>query len=185
MNRAACLPRFRALIFCVRFMLVAAMLGGGSLGSASVVDVVVGVSPPPGPPFITITQQPAGQAVIAGQSASYAVVATTGGVNPLVFQWQRAAAGSDTFATLTNGGGIGGATTATLSVASTSVAMSGARFRVLLHNTTFSLLSNAATLSVSKAAATLTLSGLTQIFSGTARTVSVSTNPKGMTVSTT
>ncbi len=128
-----------------------------------------------------IGTQPANQRVSAGQSAAFTVSAS--GTAQFTFEWQRAAAGSDAFVRLTNGAGITGATTATLSVAKTGVAMTGDRFRVVVTNALGTASSSAATLTVSKTPAAVTLSGLTQVFNGTPRAVTVKTNPAGLAVS--
>ncbi len=128
-----------------------------------------------------ILTQPESKTVTAGQTASFTVSAS--GTAQFTFQWQRAVAGNETFATLTNGTGISGATTATLSVPKTIVAMSGDRFRAVVTNTLGSASTSVATLTVSKAPATVSLSGLTQTFTGAPRTATAKTNPTGLTVS--
>ena len=134
-------------------------------------------------PFPTIVTAPAGRTVTVGQPVNFTV--SVSGTAPFTFQWQRAVAGSDTFTPLTNGSDIAGATTATLSILSTTTAMSGDRFRALVGNALGTATSSAATLSVSKAVATVTLSGLAQIFSGEPKPVTVSTSPPGLTVNLT
>ena len=90
----------------------------------------------------TITQQPAGASVTAGQNASFSVVAT--GTSPLTYQWQR------------NGVAIEGATAATYTLA-TTVLDSGAVFRAVVTNCAGSATSNDATLTVASSAPVLTI----------------------------
>jgi hypothetical protein len=81
-----------------------------------------------------ITQPPAGVTVVAGQSASFSVVATGSGT--LSYQWQRA------------GTPIAGATAATYSTAPVGTLDSGASFAVIVTDTAGSTLSAPARLTV-------------------------------------
>src|SRR5438105_5181613 len=85
----------------------------------------------------TITTQPANQAVTAGQTATFAVVA--GGTAPLSYQWQK------------NGASIAGATAASYTTLATTTADSGSTFAVAVTNTAGTVTSAAATLTVSAA----------------------------------
>ena len=100
-------------------------------------------NPPPAGVAPTITLQPVGVSVVAGQSAAFTVAAT--GSAPLAYQWQR------------NGADIAGATTTSYSAAETTLADSGALFRAVVSNAFGSAISNAATLSVTSAAPVLTI----------------------------
>ena len=82
----------------------------------------------------TITTQPASQTVIAGQTATFTVVAT--GTAPLSYQWQK------------NGTEIAGATSASYTTPPTTTLDSGSTFRVVVSNTAGSATSNTATLTV-------------------------------------
>jgi glucose/arabinose dehydrogenase len=82
----------------------------------------------------TISVQPADQRVAAGQSATFSVAAS--GVAPLRYQWER------------NGMSVAGATSATLTLASTTLADNGATFRVVVTNDFGSVTSDSATLTV-------------------------------------
>ncbi len=97
-------------------------------------------------PLPMISTPPAGKTVTAGQAASFAI--TANGTAPLTFQWQRAPAGTSVFANLTNGGNFSGATTATLTVAATTVTMSGDQFRSLVTNAGGTAISGIAILTV-------------------------------------
>ena len=81
-----------------------------------------------------ITQHPANRTVSVGQSASFTVGAS--GAPPLSYQWQR------------NGVPIGGATSATYTLPTATLADSGAQFRAVVTNASGSATSNAATLTV-------------------------------------
>jgi hypothetical protein len=90
----------------------------------------------------SITAQPANQTVTAGQPATFTVTAT--GTAPLSYQWQSAPGGSSTY---TNVGSA--SATASLTVANTTVGMSGSSYRVVVSNgVNPSATSNAATLTV-------------------------------------
>src|SRR6266566_4065649 len=85
----------------------------------------------------TITTQPGNQTVVAGQTASFTVVAA--GTAPLGYQWQK------------NGASIAGATAASYTTPATTTADSGATFRVVVTNTAGTVTSSAATLTVNPA----------------------------------
>lgn len=89
-----------------------------------------------GPPVITT--QPAGQAVVAGQTASFSVTAT--GSAPLSYQWRE------------NGSTISGATLASYTTPVTTTADNGAQYSVAVSNSAGSVTSNAATLTVTASA---------------------------------
>src|SRR5438046_1643864 len=86
----------------------------------------------------TITMQPANQAVTAGQTATFAVVA--GGTAPLSYQWQK------------NWANITGATAASYTTPATTTADSGSTFAVVVTNTAGTVTSSTATLTVNAAA---------------------------------
>ncbi len=85
----------------------------------------------------SITTQPAGQTVTAGQTASFSVAAM--GTAPLSYQWQK------------NSVAIGGATSSTYTTPLTTSSDNGALFTVLVSNTAGSVTSSAATLTVNAA----------------------------------
>ncbi len=82
----------------------------------------------------TITNPPANQTVMAGQAATFAVVA--GGTAPLAYQWQK------------NGANIAGAIAASYMTPSTTMSDSGSTFDVVVSNTAGTVTSAAATLTV-------------------------------------
>jgi peptidoglycan/xylan/chitin deacetylase (PgdA/CDA1 family) len=83
----------------------------------------------------TITTQPQSQTVKEGTAVTFSVVAS--GSAPLGYQWQR------------NGANIAGATSASYTLSSPTVADSGAQFRAVVTNDVGSVTSSAATLTVS------------------------------------
>lgn len=87
-------------------------------GSVTSNSVTLTVNATPSGP--TITTQPANQTVIAGQTATFAVVAS--GTAPLSYQWQK------------NGTNISGATSASYMTPVTTIADSGEQFRVIVSN---------------------------------------------------
>jgi len=91
----------------------------------------------------TITTQPVNQAVTAGQTATFAVVAI--GTAPLSYQWQK------------NGANIAGATSASYTTPATTTSDSGSTFAVVVSNTTGTVTSSAATLTVNAAAVAPTI----------------------------
>ena len=91
----------------------------------------------------TITTQPGNQTVVAGQTASFTVVAA--GTAPLGYQWQK------------NGASIAGATAASYTTPAATTADSGATFRVVVSNTAGIVTSSAATLTVNAAAVAPTI----------------------------
>src|SRR5262249_25385037 len=74
----------------------------------------------------TITQQPASQTVNQGQPATFTVAASS--ALPLTFQWQKMDSGTTTFVN------IGGATSASLTLSSTTAADDGDQFRCVVTN---------------------------------------------------
>ncbi len=72
------------------------------------------------------------QTAAPGATAVFTVVG--GGAPPLVFQWQRLPVGASTWGSLTDNATYSGSTTATLSVAGVTSAMTGDQFRCTLGN---------------------------------------------------
>jgi hypothetical protein len=85
---------------------------------------------------IVIGTQPANVSVAAATATSFTVAATTlptgGTIN---YRWQRAANSVAAFADLTNTGTYSNTSTATLSIANSSVAVSGSVYRVQMSST--------------------------------------------------
>lgn len=103
-------------------------------------------APAPTPPAVTapaITAQPQNLTVVDGQGASFSVTVT--GTAPLVYQWRR------------NGSDIAGATGASHSMTTSTLADSGASFSVLVSNSVGQVASTAALLTVSAIVPTLVL----------------------------
>jgi len=116
-----------------------------SAGLSGVRGVAVATTPIPA----AITAQPASRTVRAGQAASF-TVAADGSPTPAL-AWQRKPLGGS-FVNLGDGGAYAGTTTATLTIAGTTTAMSGDQFRCLATNSAGSATSAAATLTVQVAA---------------------------------
>ncbi len=83
-----------------------------------------------GPP--AIVSQPLAQSTLAGNSAVFSISAA--GFPAPTFQWQRLPAGTDSWSSLTDNATYLGTGTATLTVNSTTIAMSGDQFRCLATN---------------------------------------------------
>jgi len=106
----------------------------GSITSSSVTLTVNAAGAGP-----SITTEPSNQTVTAGQTATFAVVAS--GAAPLTYQWQK------------NGTNISGATAASYTTPATTTADSGEQVRVIVSNSSGSDSSNIATLTVNPATA--------------------------------
>ena len=89
------------------------------------ISLVVGSS-------LGITSQPVAQTTNVGTGVTF-TVAANGSPAP-TYQWQRKPNGQSTFTALTNGGSYSGVTTATLTVAAPTLAMSGDAFRCVVSN---------------------------------------------------
>jgi hypothetical protein len=107
-------------------------VNGASVAGVNFTDNAAAVAP-------TITTQPGNQAVTAGQTATFTVVAT--GTAPLSYQWQK------------SGVNIAGATAASYTTPGTTTADSGATFTVVVSNIAGTATSSAATLTVNLALA--------------------------------
>ncbi len=79
-----------------------------------------------------ITTQPQNRAAVVGGTATFSVVAT--GVPAPSYQWQRQAAGTSGFLSLSNDGTYTGVNTATLTVNNIFPSSAGDQFRVVLSN---------------------------------------------------
>ena len=108
--------------------------GTGTATSSSATLTVTPVSAPVAP---TITTQPASQSVVAGQSATFSVVAN--GSATLAYQWQK------------NDSKLDGATSSTYTLPATSLADSGAQYSVVVSNGAGTVTSDKATLTVTAA----------------------------------
>jgi len=93
-------------------------------------------APAPAPAAVapTITTQPANASIVAGQSATFTVVAT--GTAPLAYQWQR------------NGIDVAAATDTSYATPAATLGDSGATFRVVVSNSAGTVTSNSAALTV-------------------------------------
>ena len=117
----------------------------------------------------TITSQPASRTVTVGSSVNFTVVAS-GTPATFTYQWQQLPEDSSTWANLTEGGSYAGTATATLTVSSTAMAMSGDQFRCVVSNgVSPNATSNAAALTLveSTPLTVSTLAGLAGVSGGT------------------
>jgi Immunoglobulin I-set domain/PQQ-like domain len=124
-----------------------------------------------GPTAPSITTQPTSLTVLAGQKATFTVVAA--GTKPLSYQWQQ------------NGSAISGATSATHTTPPTTVTDDGSQFQVIVTNPVGSVTSNPATLRVST---TMSAADVTTYHNDNARTgqnlAETLLNPGNVTVAT-
>src|SRR6267378_1267021 len=97
----------------------------------------------PSPVVPTITTQPVSQTVTAGQTATFAAVAS--GTAPLSYQWQK------------NGVAISGATSSNYTTPATTTSDNGSSFSVVVTNTAGTVASSAATLTVNPASVSPTI----------------------------
>jgi len=111
------------------------LIVSNTAGTVTSAAATLTVNPAPVAP--TITTQPANQTVTAGQTATFAVVAT--GTAPLSYQWQK------------NGANIAGATATSYTTPVTATSDSGSTFDVVVSNTAGTVTSAAATLTVNPA----------------------------------
>jgi hypothetical protein len=114
-----------------QFAVVISNTAGSVTSSAAILTVNAAPVAP------SITTQPAGQTVTAGQTASFSVAAT--GTAPLTYQWQK------------NSVAIGGATSSSYTTPATTSSDNGAQFTVVVSNTAGSVTSSAAILTVNAA----------------------------------
>src|SRR5882762_4430108 len=119
------------------FRVVVSNTAGTATSAAAMLTVNAAVVAP------AISAQPVGQAVVAGQTASFSASAT--GTAPLSYQWQK------------SGVNIAGATSASYTTPATTTADNGTTFRVGVSNTAGSATSAAATLTVSAVAVAPTI----------------------------
>jgi Bacterial Ig domain len=112
----------------------------GGQSNLATVTVTVG-GPPPG-----FSSHPADLRTFVGQAAQF-TVGLTGSPTPTC-QWQMSADLGGTWSNLSNSPPYSGVTTSFLTIASTSLAMSGMQYRCLASNGSASAASNAGTLSV-------------------------------------
>jgi M6 family metalloprotease-like protein len=121
------------------------------------VQIIFGTAPPLAPTF---TSTPVDQSGVLGQTVNFAAVAS-GNPSP-TYQWQRQAAGSTVWTTLTDNGSYSGANTATQAVTLTSFNFSGDQFRCVAANSQGSVTSTPpATLTVATALVISTFAGQT------------------------
>jgi uncharacterized repeat protein (TIGR03803 family) len=118
-----------------------ATLYGMTSGGGTAARGTVFAFTPSGP---LLTAQPSDRQVGAGGLANFAVTVS----GPVTYQWQRQAAGSTTWANLSDGGAYGGTGSYLLGVSPVASAMNGDAFRCVVDNSFGEVVSAAATLTV-------------------------------------
>jgi sugar lactone lactonase YvrE len=110
----------------------------GSSEYRAVVTDVNGVTAASNPATLTITtspnitNQPANQIATAGQIASESFSVTANGKTPITYQWQLSTDDGKTFNDVSNGSGVSGAATATLTISSNALPASGTEYRAVV-----------------------------------------------------
>jgi len=95
---------------------------------------------------VRITQQPGNITVTDGDPAVFMVVAISGDMSPLLYQWQQLILA--VWTDLVDGGAISGALTDTLTINPAALVDTGAQFRCIVDNDVDSQTSDPATLTV-------------------------------------
>src|SRR5271155_2467553 len=127
--------RVQQLTNILCFLIVSLSLAGCNVGVSKPGEGVTA-------PAVTapvITTQPTNQTVIAGETATFSVMA--GGTGPLNYQWQKGTTP------------VSGATSASYTTPATTTADNGLQFSVVVSNSAGSVTSNTATLTVNPAPA--------------------------------
>jgi uncharacterized delta-60 repeat protein len=106
-----------------RYTVVVTSEFGSATSAAS--ELSVGSAP-------VFTTQPAAASVLAGGTVTF--IAAASALPPPSFQWQRRAAGSDTFVNVTDGVLFSGSTTASLTLTAIAATLHGDQFRCLASN---------------------------------------------------
>lgn len=132
---------------------VVATNSSGSTVSDSATLMVNPALAPAIPAAPSITSEPVTTSVPAGEMATFSVTAT--GTPTPTFQWQRLPVDAMTWQDLNEGGSYQGVNTGTLSVTSTTTAMSGDQFRCVLASSEGTITSTVVTLTVPSATAAL------------------------------
>ncbi|MGC2330019.1 MAG: hypothetical protein WA581_01070 [Candidatus Acidiferrales bacterium] len=141
------------------FTVTVSNAGGSFTAGPSTLTVLV-------PP--TITQQPANQAVTAGQQATFSVSIASAATTPLTYQW------------LENGTPISGATSPTFTTPATSVGEGGTNYSVTITNQAGSVTSSVATLTVNPIVPALTFASVpAETYGNAPFTVSASSASSG------
>ncbi len=129
--------------------------------------------PPVGP---VISVHPASQTVVVGTTVVLSVTAT--GDDLLGYQWRKGGV------ELADGGNVSGADTATLTLANAAVSDTGV-YDVVVSDSSGSVVSRSAVVTVNLIAAAVMLSDLDQVYDGTPKQATVTTDPPGLAVKVT
>ena len=95
---------------------------------------------------VEIVDQPDDISVTEGDNAVFMVVAVSGNGSPLTYQWQVFFGGG--WPDLTDGAGVSGSTTDTLTIGPTDLSQEGLQYRVVVTNSVDSKISNVVVLTV-------------------------------------
>lgn len=128
-----------------------------------------------GPPVITA--HPASQIATVGTTVTFNVAAS--GMEPLTYQWRKDGN------ILTDGEGLSGAITHSLTIAEAEMSDDGSYDVVVTDPAGGAVTSNAATLAVTPAPATVILGELNQIYDGRPKAITVATDPPNVPVNVT
>jgi len=99
----------------------------------------------------SFTSHPTAQTGCNGDQATFTVVAAGGGT--LTYQWQQSTNSGTSFSNISNGTGVAGATTASLTLSGLISGQNGYQYRCVVSGCSPSVTSNAATLTVATAGA--------------------------------
>jgi hypothetical protein len=114
----------------------------GVSAASNAATLTIGVGP-------SITAQPVNQFATTGQTASESFSVLANGTAPFTYQWQLSSDGGNTFSNLSDGSGVSGATTATLTISSNALPASGAEYQAVISDASGqTVLSTAATLTI-------------------------------------
>ena len=143
----------------------------GCAGTTATAKVIVN-------PATVITAQPAAVTICQGANASFSVTATGLSLN---YQWLVSTDGGISWTPVSNGGGYGGASTATLTITNPAGTFSGNQYKCTVTSSCGPVDTNgSATLIINQAPVTTALPGSQTICSGTAISNIVLSNSNGI-----